>query len=72
MSHLFGNTTIASWADICLECLIGLHSFDLNFAVQAIPDSGLFRALCFWCHVGVIRQMPTPQVAPLQVARTQQ
>jgi hypothetical protein len=41
-----------------------LHALHLNFAVQAVPDSGLFLALSFWCHVAVIRQMPTPQVAP--------
>ena len=72
MSHFFWNVTVATRADICLECLIGLHALHLNFAVQAVPDSGLFRALCFWCHVAVIRQMPTPQVAPLQAAQTQQ
>jgi hypothetical protein len=72
MSHLLWNVTVATRADVCLECLVGLHALHLYVAVQAVPNTGLFLALWFRCHASVIRQTPTPQVAPLQLAQIQQ
>jgi len=34
----FGDLTIASRADVTLQRLVGLHTADLDVAVQTIPD----------------------------------
>ena len=38
VANAFGNFLVAAWADITLERFVGLHTADVDVAVEAIPN----------------------------------